>query len=107
MKSRSEWLNRSKTPLKRRNRKRVESVYLLKRISKILYILHAFHLINKCIMNKLSPQAPKNSTVIISVVLVLLGLFGATISPVIAANGDWILLAGYVFLLLGVYVRGL
>ena len=47
-------------------------------------------------MNKLSPQAPKNSTVIISVVLVLLGLFGATISPVIAANGDWILLAGYV-----------
>lgn len=58
-------------------------------------------------MTKLLPQAPKNSTVIISAVLVLLGLFGATISPAIAANGDWLLLAGYVFLLLGVYVKGL
>lgn len=58
-------------------------------------------------MSKLMPQAPKNTTVIISVVLVLLGLLGATLSPTIADNGDWFLLAGFVFLLLGVYVKGL
>lgn len=58
-------------------------------------------------MSKLKPQAPKNSTVILSVVLVLLGLFGAIISPAIADNGDWFLLAGFVFLLLGVYIKGL
>jgi hypothetical protein len=58
-------------------------------------------------MSTVSPQAPKQSTVIISVVLVLLGLFGAAVSPTIADNGDWFLLAGFVFLLLGVYVKGL
>ena len=58
-------------------------------------------------MSKLKPQAPKNTTVILSVVLVLLGLFGAVISPAIADNGDWFLLAGFVFLLLGVYIKGL
>ncbi len=58
-------------------------------------------------MSKLLPQAPKNSTVIISIVLVLLGLFGAMISPTIADNGDWFLLAGVAFLLVAVYVKGL
>lgn len=58
-------------------------------------------------MNKLIPQAPKNRTVIISIVLVLLGIFGAFISPTIAENGDWFLLAGFVLLLLGVYLKGL
>ncbi|MCB0704606.1 MAG: hypothetical protein KDC34_04825 [Saprospiraceae bacterium] len=58
-------------------------------------------------MSKLLPQAPKNTTVIISVALVLLGLFGAVLSPTIADNGDWFMLAGFVFLLLGVYVKGL
>ena len=58
-------------------------------------------------MSTLSPQAPKNSTVIISIVLVLLGLFGAFVSPTIADNGDWFLLAGFVLLLVGVYVKGL
>ena len=53
------------------------------------------------------PQAPKQSTVIISVVLVLLGLFGAFLVPAIADNGDWFLLAGFVLLLLGVYIKGL
>jgi hypothetical protein len=58
-------------------------------------------------MNQLIPQAPKNRTVLISVILVLLGLFGAVLSPTIADNGDWFLLAGFVLLLLGVYVKGL
>ncbi len=58
-------------------------------------------------MNQLTPQAPKSSTVLISIILVLLGFFGALISPSIADNGDWFLLAGFVFLLLGVYVKGL
>ena len=58
-------------------------------------------------MSQLVPQAPKNRTVIISVVLVALGLFGAVISPTIADNGDWFLLAGFIMLLLGVYVKGL
>tara|TARA_B100000497_G_C7663509_1_gene399825 strand:+ start:925 stop:1101 length:177 start_codon:yes stop_codon:yes gene_type:complete len=58
-------------------------------------------------MSNLSPQAPKQNTVIISVVLVLVGLLGAAISPTIADNGDWFLLAGFVLLLLGVYVKGL
>ncbi|HKK75452.1 MAG TPA: hypothetical protein VJ953_10290 [Saprospiraceae bacterium] len=58
-------------------------------------------------MSQLKPHAPKNSTVLISIILILLGLFGATLSPTIADNGDWILLAGYVLLLLGVYVKGL
>lgn len=47
------------------------------------------------------------STVLISAVIVLLGLLGAFISPAIANNGDWFLLAGFVFLLLGVFVKGL
>ena len=59
------------------------------------------------VMSQLSPQAPKNSTVIISVALVALGLLGAFISPAIADNGDWFLLAGFVLLLLGVFVKGL
>ncbi len=58
-------------------------------------------------MSTLKPHTPKESTVIISVVIVLLGLFGAFISPVIASNGDWFLLAGFVLLLAGVYVKGL
>jgi hypothetical protein len=58
-------------------------------------------------MAKLLPQTPKQSTVIISIVLVLLGLFGALISPVMAENGDWFLLAGFIVLLLGVYLKGL
>lgn len=58
-------------------------------------------------MSQLRTQAPKTSTVIISSALVLLGLIGAFISPAIADNGDWFLLAGFVFLLLGVYVKGL
>jgi hypothetical protein len=58
-------------------------------------------------MSKLLPQAPKNSTVIISVVLVLLGLLGASFSPAIADNGDWFLLAGFILLLAGVYIKGL
>lgn len=58
-------------------------------------------------MSRLIPQAPKQSTVLISIVLVLIGLFGAILSPTIADNGDWFLLAGFVFLLLGIYVKGL
>ena len=58
-------------------------------------------------MSNLLPQAPKNSTVLISVLLVLVGLLGAFVSPVLAENGDWFLLAGFVLLLLGVYVKGL
>lgn len=53
------------------------------------------------------PQAPKTTTVLISSGLVLLGLLGAAIIPAIADNGDFILLAGFIFLLLGVYVKGL
>jgi len=58
-------------------------------------------------MSKLIPQAPKTTTVIVSVVLVLLGMFGALLSPTIADNGDWFMLAGFIFLLLGVYIKGL
>ena len=58
-------------------------------------------------MSQLSPQAPKNVTVLISVILVGLGLLGAFISPAIADNGDWFLLVGFVVLLLGVYVKGM
>ena len=58
-------------------------------------------------MSNLNPQAPKNTTVIVSVVLVLLALFGATLHPTIADNGDWLLLGAYVLLLLGVYIKGL
>ncbi len=58
-------------------------------------------------MSNFNPSTPKTSTVIISLVVVLLGLFGAMISPTLADNGDWFLLAGYIILLVGVYVRGL
>ena len=58
-------------------------------------------------MSQPRPQAPKRSTVLISGALVLLGLLGAFISPTVADNGDWFLLAGYVLLILGVYVKGL
>ena len=58
-------------------------------------------------MSTLKPHAPKDITVLISVIIVLLGLFGAFISPVIASNGDWFLLAGFVLLLAGVYLKGL
>ncbi len=58
-------------------------------------------------MSDLTPQAPKNSTVMISIALVLFGLLGAFVIPAIADNGDWLLLAGFVLLLLGVYVKGL
>jgi len=37
----------------------------------------------------------------------LLGLLGAAVSPFIADNGDWFLLAGFIFLLVGVFVKGL
>ena len=68
-----------------------------------------YHLSNlkNLLMSQLRTQAPKTSTVIISAALVLLGLLGAFVSPAIADNGDWFLLAGFVFLLLGVYVKGL
>ncbi|MEZ5043914.1 MAG: hypothetical protein R2828_28720 [Saprospiraceae bacterium] len=58
-------------------------------------------------MSQPKPQAPKNVTVLISIAVVLLGLFGAFISPTIANNGDWFLLIGFVILLLGVYVKGM
>ena len=58
-------------------------------------------------MSSIKPQAPKNITVLISVILVLLGHFGGEIAPEIARNGDWFALAGFVLLLLGVYVKGL
>lgn len=58
-------------------------------------------------MSQPKPQAPKQSTVLISAGLVLLGLFGAAVSPTIADNGDWLLLAGWALLMLGVYVKGL
>lgn len=58
-------------------------------------------------MSQLKARAPKNVTVIISIVLVLLGHFGTSIDPVIAKNGDWMVVAGYVLLLLGVYIKGL
>jgi len=58
-------------------------------------------------MADLKPSAPKMQTVIISLVLVLLGLFGALVSPAIADNGDWFLLIGYVILAAGVFVKGL
>lgn len=72
-----------------------------------MLIFLVFNHQNSNIMSQLSPQAPKNSTVIISVALVALGLLGAFVSPAIADNGDWFLLAGFIFLLLGVYVKGL
>ncbi len=58
-------------------------------------------------MSQIKPQAPKNVTVLISIILVLLGFFGAQIAPAVADNGDWFLLAGFVLLLLGVYIKGL
>ena len=58
-------------------------------------------------MSQLKPQAPKTTTVIASLILVLLGLFGAMVIPAIADNGDWFLLGGFVILLIGVYVKGL
>ena len=58
-------------------------------------------------MDKLKTQAPKSITVLISLVLIALGLFGAMVSPQIADNGDWFLLLGYLLLLAGVFVKGL
>ncbi|WP_160112065.1 MULTISPECIES: hypothetical protein [Aquimarina] len=58
-------------------------------------------------MSNLSAHTPKKITVIISIVLVLLGLLGSHIHPVLAANSNWLVLAGYVLLLLGVYLKGL
>ncbi len=45
-------------------------------------------------------------TVVISLVLVLIALLGATVSPAIADNGDWLLLIGYIILVVGVFVKG-
>ncbi|WP_158447835.1 hypothetical protein [Aquimarina longa] len=58
-------------------------------------------------MSNLSAQTPKKTTVIISLVLILLGLFGSHIHPILIENSTWLLLGGYVFLLLGVYLKGL
>ncbi|MEO0340518.1 MAG: hypothetical protein AAF242_15075 [Bacteroidota bacterium] len=58
-------------------------------------------------MSQLRPQSPKMTTVIISVILIILGFVGAILSPALADNGDWFLLAGYVLLLAGVFVKGL
>ena len=58
-------------------------------------------------MSQLKPHAPKNFTIGISAALVLLGLFGGEISPYFAANGSYLLVGGYVLLLLGVYIKGL
>lgn len=77
------------------------STKFFRSISAILPNKKRFH------MSQLRPQAPKNVTVLLSVALVALGLLGAFISPAIADNGDWFLLAGFVLLLLGVYVKGL
>lgn len=58
-------------------------------------------------MSSLKPQAPKNATVILSLVLVLLGLFGSKIIPGIAGVADYFVLGAYVLLLLAVYIKGL
>ncbi len=58
-------------------------------------------------MSSLKPQAPKNATVILSLVLVLLGLFGSKIIPGIAGVEDYFVLGAYVLLLLAVYIKGL
>lgn len=58
-------------------------------------------------MSDLKTQAPKNITVIISLILILLGFAGDSISPQIAANGELLMLGGYILLLLGVFVKGL
>ncbi|WP_235297456.1 hypothetical protein [Portibacter marinus] len=57
-------------------------------------------------MSSLKTQAPKMITVVISLVLVLIALLGATVSPAIADNGDWLLLIGYIILVVGVFVKG-
>lgn len=58
-------------------------------------------------MSSLKPQAPKNATVILSLVLVLLGLFGSKLIPGLAGVEDYFVLGGYVLLLLAVYIKGL
>ncbi len=58
-------------------------------------------------MSSVRTQAPKTITVILSVILVILGHFGGEIAPEIAQYGTWLALAGFVLLLLGVYVKGL
>ena len=58
-------------------------------------------------MSSLKPQPPKNVTVILSVILVLLGLVGHEIIPSIAGVQDYLMLGGYVLLLLAVYIKGL
>lgn len=58
-------------------------------------------------MSNLSAQTPKKTTVILSLVLVLLGVLGSHIHPILAENSNWLVLAGYVLLLLGVYLKGL
>ncbi len=58
-------------------------------------------------MGILTPQSPKTNTVIVSFLLVLAGYFGASYIPAIAEHKDWLLIGGYLILLLGVYIRGL
>ena len=58
-------------------------------------------------MSSLKPQPPKNATVILSLALVLLGFFGRKIIPDIAGMEDYLILGGYVLLLLAVYIKGL
>jgi hypothetical protein len=66
-----------------------------------------FNLSNLSKMSDIRTQAPKNITVIISLILVVLGLFGANLNPSIAANDTLFMLAGYALLLLGVFIKGL
>lgn len=58
-------------------------------------------------MSNLKPSVPKTQTVIISLIFVIVGLLGATLSPVIADNGDWFLLIGYIILIAGVYIKNI
>ena len=58
-------------------------------------------------MGILTPSSPKTNTVIVSLLLVLAGYFGALYIPSIAEHKEWLLIGGYVILLFGVYIRGL
>lgn len=70
-------------------------------------IMSNFNQQNDNSMSQLKAHTPKNVTILISAILVLIGQFGGSIDPFIAQNGDWIVIAGYVLLLLGVYLKGL
>ena len=58
-------------------------------------------------MSDLRTQAPKKTTVIISLVLVALAFFGSKFSYLLADYSYWLILAGYILLLAGVYMKEL